>query len=60
MDTRYYDPVIEQFYSNDPKDAVAFHSEAKTQGFNRYVYAAITLINMWVQMEEIIKKTLSL
>lgn len=40
MQARYYDPVIGRFYSNDPKDASSFISQGKTQGFNRYAYAA--------------------
>jgi len=39
MQARYYDPVIGRFYSNDPKGALAFLSEGKVQGFNRYAYA---------------------
>ncbi|MEE4246267.1 MAG: RHS repeat-associated core domain-containing protein [Kangiellaceae bacterium] len=40
MQARYYDPVIDRFYANDPVDAISHLSNVEgMQGFNRYSYA---------------------
>ena len=40
MQTRYYDPVIGWFYSNDPVDSIEHLGTSNSfHGFNRYAYA---------------------
>lgn len=40
MQTRYYDPVIGRFYSNDPVDSIEHLGTSNSfHGFNRYAYA---------------------